>query len=58
MVDPWGEPRVTLSDPQGFRTDLGGAEMGTATGATEHTSAASIAMFANGREHRVIRRAP
>lgn len=59
MVDPSsGEPTLTFSDPQGFRMDLGRAETGTATGAIEHTSAASITMFANDRRHRVIWRAP
>ena len=54
-----GLPRIHLSDPQGFDMDLGSTQMVTpATGATEQTSGASIVMFGNDKEHRVIWKAP
>lgn len=54
-----GAPDVSLTDAQGFEMDLGST--GTVvpeTGQTQQTSAASITMFGNDKNHRVIWRAP
>lgn len=52
-------PRVELSDSQGYVMSLGSTELVTpGTGATEHTSAASIVMFGNGKKHHIIWQAP
>lgn len=54
-----GAPAVTLSDPQGFSMDLGSTSTQTpTTGATQQTSAASIVMFGNDKQHHVIWQAP
>ena len=58
-VDPSGSPSSALSDPQGFEMDLGGTQTRKlVTGATEQTSAASIVMFGNDKEHHVVWKAP
>jgi hypothetical protein len=58
-LTPSGAPRIALNDPQGFAMDLGSTNMvAPATGATQQTSAASIVMFGNDKEHRVIWKAP
>lgn len=58
-VSQSGGATVTLQDTQGFRTDIGSTDTVTpATGATQHTSAASIIMFGNGKKHHVIWKAP
>jgi hypothetical protein len=52
-------PVLELTDSKGFMMDLGSTGLATArTGATEQTSAASIVMFGNDKEHQVIWRAP
>ncbi len=54
-----GSPRISLSDAQGFSMDLGSS--GTVipqTGETRQTSAASIVMFGNDKNHHVIWQAP
>ena len=54
-----GAPRIWLSDPQGFEMNLGNTQTITpATRTTQQTSAASIIMFGNDNEHRVIWQAP
>jgi hypothetical protein len=54
-----GSPSVGLSDSQGFRMDLGSTgTINAKTGETQHTSAASITMFGNDKEHHVIWHAP
>jgi len=58
-LSPGGEPGIQLSDPAGFVLNLGGAgEVNPTTGATRHTSAASILMFGNDKKHHVIWQAP
>jgi hypothetical protein len=58
-VLPSGGAIITLQDAEGFSTDLGSTGTVTpATGETQHTSAASIVMFGNDKEHRVIWKAP
>jgi hypothetical protein len=58
-VNSSGAPQVELSDPQGFRMDLGSTgTINLKTGETQRTSAASIVMFGNDKEHHVIWRAP
>jgi hypothetical protein len=58
-VTPEGESSIALSDPQGFEMDLGSTKtVMAATGATERTSVASIAMFANDKERHVIWKVP
>lgn len=58
-VNSSGGPRISLSDSQGFGMHLGNASMVRAdTGATEQTSAASIVMIGNDKEHHVIWQAP
>jgi hypothetical protein len=53
------EPLLTLSDNRGFEMDLGGTETVIAkTGQTQKTSADSIIMFSNDKEHHVIWQAP
>ncbi|HXH51421.1 MAG TPA: hypothetical protein VNM47_18945 [Terriglobia bacterium] len=50
---------ISLADGQGFDMDLGStATASPNTGASEHTSAASIVMFGNDKEHHVIWKAP
>lgn len=53
-----GEPTIRLSDKRDFMMDLGATRLEKATGESERTSAASITMFANGKKHQVIWRAP
>lgn len=58
-VSPSGAVNIRLQDAQGFSTDIGNT--GTvikATGATQETSAASIVMFGNDKQHHVIWQAP
>lgn len=58
-VSPSGGANITLQDAQGFSTDLGSTGTVTqATGETQHTSAASITMFGNDKDHHVIWQAP
>jgi hypothetical protein len=53
------KPGITLSDDEGYSLNLGSSGMvNEVTGATQQTSAASIIMFGNGKEHHVIWRAP
>jgi hypothetical protein len=57
-VTPEGQPSITLGDRQGFEMDLGSTKtVVPVTGAVEQTSAASIVMFRNDKEHHVIWRA-
>jgi len=50
-----GAPNTELSDPEGYRLDFGSAKMiAPETGTTQQTSAASIVMFGNDKEHRVM----
>jgi len=52
-------PLISLADAQGFDMDLGRTAIGSPiTGASEHTSAASIVMFGKDKLHRVIWKAP
>lgn len=52
-------PFISLSDKEGFDLDLGGTwTTNVSTGATQQTSAASIVMFGNDKNHRVIWQAP
>jgi hypothetical protein len=54
-----GGPTLELTDSKGFTMDIGTAGTETPhTGATQQTSAASIIMFGNDKNHRVIWRAP
>jgi hypothetical protein len=54
-----GTPSVTLRDAQGFGLDLGSTSTQTlATGETQKTSAASIVMFGNDKERKVVWQAP
>jgi hypothetical protein len=54
-----GAPEIWLSDGQGFEMDLGSTKTRTPrTGQTQQTSAASIVMFRNDKEHHVIWQAP
>lgn len=54
-----GEPALQLGDTAGFETNIGSADLVTPfTGETHKTSAASIVMFGNGKEHKVIWQAP
>jgi hypothetical protein len=58
-VDPSGSPKIEFADANGFEMDLGGTgKVNGRTGATEQTSAASIVMFGNDKEHHVIWQAP
>jgi len=58
-VDSSGLPNITLSDPQGFTMELGGAQTEVpAMGEMTQTSAASIVMFGNDQKRRVIWKAP
>jgi hypothetical protein len=58
-LDPLGFPALQLSDPQGFRMDLGSTNtVMVPTGERHETSAASIVMFGNDKEHKVIWKAP
>lgn len=70
LFDTQGEARTTISlagdqqgvsllDSKGFRMVLGNAEtMNPRTGETQQTSAASIVMFGNDKDHHVIWKAP
>lgn len=50
---------ISLRDAQGFGMDLGSTStVVPATGKTQQTSAASIVMFGNGKNHSVIWQAP
>lgn len=51
-------PSITLSDSHGFGMNLGSTGMVTRAGATQQTSAASITMFGNDKNHHVIWQAP
>lgn len=52
-------PSVELTDSQGFSMDLGSTETTTVrTGETRRTSAASIVMIGNDKDHHVIWQAP
>ena len=54
-----GRPLVRITDAKGFQMDLGSTNTQTlATGETQHTSADSIIMFGNDRNHHVIWQAP
>ncbi len=54
-----GLSNIMLADRQGFEMDLGSAKtVAPKTGATQQTSAASIIMFGNDKEHHVIWKAP
>lgn len=54
-----GSPSISLVDGKGFEMDLGGANVvEETTGATKQTSAASIVMFGNDKNHHVIWQAP
>ncbi len=54
-----GKSSISLGDAQGFEMDLGSTSTTTlTTGATQHTSAASIVMFGNDKKHHVIWKAP
>ena len=58
-VNSSGEPSIELSDPQGFSMDLGTTgTVNRITGETQRTSAASIVMFGNDKDHKVIWQAP
>jgi hypothetical protein len=57
-VDP-SRPSVDLEDARGFEMTLGAARTVTPrNGETQQTSAASITMFGNDKDHRVIWQAP
>jgi len=59
FVDPAGSPNISLTDANGFEMDLGSTgKINERTGATEQTSAASIVMARNDKEHHVIWQAP
>lgn len=54
-----GSSWIILGDEQGYSMNLGATHtMNRTTGETQETSAASIVMFGNGRDHHVIWRAP
>jgi hypothetical protein len=54
-----GSSWVVLGDEQGYRMNLGSTQtLNAATGETQQTSAASIVMFGNDKERRVIWKAP
>lgn len=54
-----GEPSVRLSDSKGYSMTLGGvATVNPDTGQTRQSSAASIVMFNNDKQHHVIWQAP
>ncbi|MGH8143269.1 MAG: hypothetical protein ACREU2_12220 [Steroidobacteraceae bacterium] len=58
-VSPEGKPSIELADPEGFSMDLGVTGTITpTTGETHKTSAASITMFGNDKDHHVIWKAP
>ncbi len=58
-VEPGDLPQIELSDARGFSMDLGSTVTESATtGETQKTSAASIVMFGNGKDHHVIWQAP
>jgi hypothetical protein len=58
-VDPSGSPKIEFTDADGFEMDMGSTgTVSVKTGATEKTSAASIVMFGNDKEHHVIWQAP
>lgn len=54
-----GQPTIHLGDQHGFEMDLGStSEVNAKTGVTDQTSADSIVMFGNDKQHRVIWQAP
>lgn len=54
-----GEPNIRLNDTRGFEMELGSMQtLAPATGTTEKTSAASIIMFGNDKDHHAIWQAP
>ena len=54
-----GGPSVALSDPQGYKTQIGVTDLVLpSNGETRKTSAASIVMFGNDKRHKVIWQAP
>ena len=56
---PAGKPSISLNDAEGFSMDLGSTStVMPTTGQTQQTSADSIVMFGNDKEHRVIWKAP
>jgi hypothetical protein len=58
-VDLSGTPSIGTTDQQGFEMDLGSTStVRVKTGATEHSSAASIVMFGNDGKRHVIWRGP
>lgn len=57
-ISPAGTVNIGLQDTQGFSTELGSTGMVTRAGATQETSAASIIMFGNDKDHHVIWQAP
>jgi hypothetical protein len=58
-LDASGSPLVRMHDTQGFEMDLGGTEtLSRLSGKRTGTTADSIVMFGNGRNHRVIWQAP
>lgn len=53
------EPMLNLTDRRGFGIALGNSNMVVpATGETKHTSAASVVIFGNDKNHHVIWKAP
>lgn len=58
-VSESGVPSIGLRDAHGYSMDLGGTHtVAPATGQTQQTSAASIVMFGNDKDHHVIWQAP
>ncbi len=58
-VNSDGSPSVSLTDAEGFTLDLGHSSTVTSqTGEKHQTSAASITMFGNDKDHHVIWKAP
>lgn len=58
-VSSRGKTSIRLNDEQGFRMDLGSTGTGNpTTGETQKTSADSIGMLGNDKEHHMIWRAP
>lgn len=56
---PGPSPAVSLADSAGYSMTLGGASLvSPTTGETRQTSAASIVMFGNSKDHHVIWQAP
>jgi len=58
-LDAAGQPTIALIDSQGFSLHLGATStVKPVTGETQQTSAASIVMFGNEKDHHVIWQAP